>query len=524
MPATPVRFDESLDLLVLPIRSVEVNGQLPPPKGGGLCLPPDAPVATPSAGGRIPPEGGSLHGQISMNLTSVLSTVLLLIVSNAFMTVAWYGHLRHKSSPLWWAILSSWGWAFFEYVFQVPANRLGSNSLSVTQLKIVQECITLVVFSALARLSSAKRCVGTPFWPICSSSWRSSLPSGINYEVASSSARQVLSACQGARGDHGRGGSENASMIGKILIVDDEKNLRESLAEAVEAEGFHAEQAADGAEALRKIGEEEFACILLDLRMPRVDGLRVLAMIREGELTDAPVIVISAFGESERTIEAMRLGAFDFLVKPPDIEEITRVLRRAVRQSEANRQRRRREKSSATADDRAPRLIGTSQRMREVFKQIGRVAATDATVLITGESGTGKEMIARAIHAHSARADQPFVAVNCGALPETLIEAELFGHERGAFTGAVTTRRGRFEAAQGGTLFLDEIGEMPPSAQVRLLRVFQERKIERIGSTTPIAVGVRVIAATHCNLRAETEAGRFREDLFYRLNVLDTNN
>jgi len=162
-------------------------------------------------------------------------------------------------------------------------------------------------------------------------------------------------------------------MIGKILIVDDEKNLRESLAEAVEAEGFRAEQAADGAEALRKIGEEEFACILLDLRMPRVDGLRVLAMIREGELTDAPVIVISAFGESERTIEAMRLGAFDFLVKPPDIEEITRVLRRAVRQSEANRQRRRREKSSATADDRAPRLIGTSQRMREVFKQIGRV-------------------------------------------------------------------------------------------------------------------------------------------------------
>jgi DNA-binding NtrC family response regulator len=310
-------------------------------------------------------------------------------------------------------------------------------------------------------------------------------------------------------------------MIGKILIVDDEKNLRESLAEAVEAEGFRAEQAADGAEALRKIGEDEFACILLDLRMPRVDGLRVLAMIREGELTDAPVIVISAFGESERTIEAMRLGAFDFLVKPLDIEEITRVLRRAVRQSEANRQRRRREKSSATADDRAPRLIGTSQRMREVFKQIGRVAATDATVLITGESGTGKEMIARAIHAHSARADQPFVAVNCGALPETLIEAELFGHERGAFTGAVTTRRGRFEAAQGGTLFLDEIGEMPPSAQVRLLRVLQERKIERIGSTTPIAVDVRVIAATHRNLRAETEAGRFREDLFYRLNVYE---
>lgn len=310
-------------------------------------------------------------------------------------------------------------------------------------------------------------------------------------------------------------------MSGRILIVDDEKNLRESLAEFVEAEGYRAAQAADGAEALRKIGEDDFACILLDLRMPRVDGLRVLAKIREEELTDAPVIVVSAFGESDRTIEAMRLGAFDFLVKPLDIEEIGRVLRRAVRQSEANRQSRSRERASGAADECAPKLVGTSQRMREVFKQIGRVAATDATVLITGESGTGKEVVARAIHAHSARADQPFVAVNCGALPDTLIEAELFGHERGAFTGAVATRRGRFEAAQGGTLFLDEIGEMPPNAQVRLLRVLQERKVERVGSTTPITIDVRVIAATHRNLRVEIEAGRFREDLFYRLNVCE---
>jgi len=253
----------------------------------------------------------------------------------------------------------------------------------------------------------------------------------------------------------------------KVLIVDDEKNLRESLVELLESENYQAEQASDGAEGLLKIRGGDFACVFLDIRMPRMDGLQVLAKLREENLTKTPVVIVSAFGDSERTIEAMRLGAFDYVTKPLDIDEILQTLNRAVAQFEASRQNENKaaEKDSGDAkSSQNTQIIGTSRAMREVFKQIGRVAVTDATVLITGESGTGKELVARAIHEHSARAKNPFVAVNCGALPENLIEAELFGFEKGAFTGAVSQKKGRFELAAGGTIFLDEIGEMPLSA------------------------------------------------------------
>lgn len=309
----------------------------------------------------------------------------------------------------------------------------------------------------------------------------------------------------------------------RVLVVDDEKNLRESLVELIESEGFTVDSASDGADALLKIRETDFACIFLDIKMPRMDGLELLAKLREENLTASPVIIISAFGDSDKTIEAMRLGAYDYITKPIDVEEILNTLRRAVmqfKQSAESVSDFRKKLPVGQNDTHKNRIIGTSPAMRNVFKQIGRVSATDATVLITGASGTGKELVARAIHEHSARSEKPFIAVNCGALPESLIEAELFGYERGAFTGAVNQKKGRFEIAGGGTLFLDEIGELPPLAQVKLLRALQERKFERVGGTETITVDVRIIAATNRNLQSEIEAKNFREDLFYRLNVI----
>ena len=309
----------------------------------------------------------------------------------------------------------------------------------------------------------------------------------------------------------------------KILVVDDEKNLRESLVELIESENFAVESAADGADALLKIRTGKFACVFLDIRMPRMDGLQLLAKLGEENLLKMPVVVVSAFGDSEKTIEAMRLGAFDYITKPLDIDEFLQVLKHAVKQFEQTAANDSIEKKSSEKSSETVSIIGSSRAMREVFKQIGRVAATDATALITGESGTGKELAARAIHEFSARKNAPFVAVNCGAIPENLVEAELFGYEKGAFTGAVQQKKGKFEAASGGTIFLDEIGEMPLSAQVKLLRVLQERKIERVGGTNLIPVDVRIIAATNRDLPIEMAAKNFREDLFYRLNVVSIN-
>jgi two-component system response regulator AtoC len=267
--------------------------------------------------------------------------------------------------------------------------------------------------------------------------------------------------------------------------------------------------------------------MFLDVRMPRMDGLEVLRVIQQEKLTSAPVIVISAFGDSSKMIEAMRLGAYDYITKPLDLDEIVSTLHRAAEQRRLSLAAEERRPAIDTADEQTPaeprrfEMLGTSRVVRDIFKQIGRIAATDATVLISGESGTGKELAARAIHNHSARSDKPFIAVNCGALPENLIEAELFGHERGAFTGAERQKQGRFELAHAGTLFLDEVGELTSGAQVKLLRALQERRFERVGGTETISVDVRVIAASNQDLKQAIAEKRFREDLYYRLGVIE---
>ncbi len=318
--------------------------------------------------------------------------------------------------------------------------------------------------------------------------------------------------------------------LGQALVVDDEINLRESLVELIAGEGFRVTQAANGAEAVESLrrGLVEPDVVFLDVRMPKMNGLEVLRVIREEKLTTAPVIVLSAFGDSSKMIEAMRLGAYDYITKPLDLDEIVATLRRATEQRRLSRAAEsvRQPKEVSRSDEIAAEqnsfeMLGTSRVMRDVFKQIGRLAATDATVLIAGESGTGKELVAHAVHHHSARSQKPFVAVNCGALPESLIEAELFGHERGSFTGAERQKKGRFELAHTGTLFLDEAGELTPGAQVKLLRALQERRFERVGGTETVAVDVRVIAASNQDLKQAVGEKLFREDLYYRLSVIE---
>ena len=316
---------------------------------------------------------------------------------------------------------------------------------------------------------------------------------------------------------------------GQAFVVDDETNLRESLAELISGEGFRVAQAGDGQEAIESLrrGDVTPDVVFLDVRTPRMDGLEVLREIQNERLTTAPVIIISAYGDSSKMIEAMRLGAYDYVTKPLDADEITTTLHRAAEQrrlglaAEAARPPRENDAEETGEPEGVPEMLGTSRMMREIFKQIGRLAATDATVLIGGDSGTGKELVARAIHNQSARSGKPFVAVNCGALSENLIEAELFGHERGEFTGAEGQKKGRFELAHKGTLFLDEVGELTPGAQVKLLRALQERRFERVGGAESVTVDVRVIAATNQDLKQAIAEKRFREDLYYRLGVIE---
>lgn len=313
--------------------------------------------------------------------------------------------------------------------------------------------------------------------------------------------------------------------LARVLVIDDETNMRRGLVELIESEGFAALEAIDGEEAanLLRGGQSAPDIIFLDLRMPKLDGLSLLRLIRDEHLTDAPVVIISAYGDSAKTIEAIRLGAYDYITKPLDLDELLATLHRAAEQRRLNVEAaaERQDRQAPAAGGAAVEMIGASRAMREVFKQIGRLAATDATVLIVGESGTGKELVAHAIHRHSARASGPFVAVNCGALPDNLIESELFGHERGAFTGADRQKKGRFELGHTGTLLLDEVGELTPSAQVKLLRALQERRFERVGGAQTVAVDVRVIAATNRDLKSEVGEKRFREDLYYRLSVVE---
>jgi two-component system response regulator AtoC len=314
----------------------------------------------------------------------------------------------------------------------------------------------------------------------------------------------------------------------QAFVVDDETNLRESLAELIAGEGFRVAHAGGGQEAIESLrsGAVTPDVVFLDVRTPRMDGLAVLREIQDEQLTTAPVIIISAYGDSSKIIEAMRLGAYDYITKPLDAGEIVATLHRAAEQrrlsqaAEAARPPRESNAEESEEPEGVPDLLGTSRAMREIFKQIGRLAATDATVLIGGDSGTGKELVARAIHNHSARSGKPFIAVNCGALPENLIEAELFGHERGAFTGA-EQKKGRFELAHKGTLFLDEVGELTLAAQVKLLRALQERRFERVGGAESVTVDVRVIAATNKDLKQGIAKKRFREDLYNRLGVIE---
>jgi two-component system nitrogen regulation response regulator GlnG len=305
--------------------------------------------------------------------------------------------------------------------------------------------------------------------------------------------------------------------MGHILIVDDDPQLRQSFEKLLTAEGHRVRTAATGEAALEMVGAAVPDLVIMDVRLPGKSGLETFRTMHEGE-PKLPVIIMTAYGTTETAIEATKLGAFEYVLKPFDIPDILALIAQAL---DAGRFMRSRVEMNVPPDATAgDAIIGNSKPMQEVYKAIGRVAATDATVLIRGESGTGKELAARAIYQHSLRADKPFLVINCVAIPETLLESELFGYEKGAFTGAVNRRVGKFEQAHGGTVFLDEIGDMPFSIQSKILRLLQEKSIERLGGREPIPVDVRILAATNRDLEVALAGGRFREDLYYRLKVV----
>ncbi|MGN6186996.1 MAG: sigma-54-dependent transcriptional regulator [Thermoanaerobaculia bacterium] len=304
----------------------------------------------------------------------------------------------------------------------------------------------------------------------------------------------------------------------RLLIVEDKESLGQLLREVAEGDGFEPEVASNGAEAMRWLAEgRKYVAVLTDLRLPGADGISVLRQARESD-PDCPVVVMTAFGTIENAVEAMKLGAYDFIQKPIDVDHLSLLLRR-LREHRLLRFENLLLKEEFQKLYRLPAIVGESPRIVEVSHAIQRVAPTDATVLLQGESGTGKELFARAIHQLSPRRDRPFVAINCAAIPSTLIENELFGHEKGAFTGATARQLGRFELADTGTIFLDEIGELELGVQSKILRVLQERRFERIGGTSSIDVDVRVICATNRQLDELVKRGAFREDLFFRINV-----
>src|ERR687893_1467539 len=302
-----------------------------------------------------------------------------------------------------------------------------------------------------------------------------------------------------------------------ILLVEDKESLRRVLRLTLESAGYSVAEAEDARAAAQEIARAPFRLVLTDLRMPHGSGLDVLRAAKAAD-PDVPVVVMTAYGSIDEAVQAMKDGAHDFLQKPVDSNHLLLLVERALEQARLRTENvLLREEWSRRYG--FPRILGESEVVKRAVAETQRVATTDATVLLLGESGTGKELFARAVHHLSARRDQPFVAINCAAIPETLIENELFGHERGAFTGANDRRQGKFELASDGTVFLDEIGEMPLSVQGKLLRAIEEKMIDRIGGRAPVPVDVRVVAATNRDLRAAAESGEFRRDLFFRLAV-----
>ncbi len=309
-------------------------------------------------------------------------------------------------------------------------------------------------------------------------------------------------------------------MSARILIVDDDEVSCQLFAETLEEEGYRVKQVFSGDEAVSRLAEDSYELLLIDVRMPGTSGLEVTRIVH-GKYPSLPVIVMTAFGSIETAVEAIHEGAFDFISKPMNLAELKNTVSKALAQRVLQR---RADRSAPDGDEpssqKLSKIIGKTAAMLDVYKTVARVAPTKSTVLILGESGTGKEMIARAIHEHSPRANCPFVAVDCGALTETILESELFGHVRGSFTGAVSDKKGVFEEAQGGTCFLDEIGGISPTMQARLLRVLQEHEVRRVGGKDWVPVDVRVVAATNRNLAEAVQHGEFREDLYYRLKVV----
>ena len=304
-----------------------------------------------------------------------------------------------------------------------------------------------------------------------------------------------------------------------VLVVDDEPEIRSLLTDLLKEEGYQVRTADSGAKALAEIAKKMPDLVMMDIKLPDQDGIALLRQLKRDE-PELEVIVMTAFGGSSTAIKAMEHGAYDYVTKPFEIDDLLAALKRVFEHADMSHEvsalRLELGKSAAERE----RIVGSSKPMLEVFKLIGKVASADATVLISGESGTGKELVAEALHRASKRNPHPLVKVSCAALPESLLETELFGHEKGSFTGAMTMRKGRFETANKGTIFLDEIGEMTLGTQTKLLRILQEREFERIGSSVPIKIDIRVIAATNRNLSEEVEEGKFREDLYYRLNVI----
>ncbi|HUP44038.1 MAG TPA: sigma-54 dependent transcriptional regulator [Thermoanaerobaculia bacterium] len=301
----------------------------------------------------------------------------------------------------------------------------------------------------------------------------------------------------------------------RVLVIDDETAIREAIRMTLEYEGYRIDEARSGQEGLDKAGRTDYDAILLDIKMPVLDGIEVLENLKGQKIT-SPVVMVSGHGDVHTAVECTKRGAFDFLEKPLNRDKLLLTVRNAIRLRQVEEEN----SELRSKVEKEYQLVGDSQTLKELKAQVERAAPTKATVLITGESGTGKELVAREIHRRSSRAGAPFIQVNCAAIPEELIESELFGHEKGSFTGAVRKQTGKFVAADGGTIFLDEVGDMSLRTQAKVLRVLQEGEVEPVGSATVVKVDVRVIAATNKDLPEEIRGSRFREDLYYRLNVI----